>query len=60
MMKIRFTLRIILSILAQKQGVHGGEILASGYLEELLTAEKNTNKSRTLSYLREEITIESS
>jgi hypothetical protein len=30
----------------------------SGYLEDLLTAKKNTNNSRTLSYLREENRIE--
>jgi excinuclease ABC subunit A len=41
-----------------KAGVHGGEIIASGYLDELLTAKKNTNNSRTLAYLREEIKIE--
>ncbi len=33
-------------------GVHGGEIVASGYLEELLTAKKNTTGSLTLDYLR--------
>lgn len=40
-----------------KAGVHGGKIVVSGYLEELLTAKKNINNSRTLSYLREEIKI---
>jgi len=40
-----------------KAGVHGGEVIVSGWLEELLTAKKNTNNSRTLSYLREEIKI---
>ena len=35
-------------------GVHGGEIVVSGYLEDLLTAKKNTSGSRTLAYLREE------
>jgi excinuclease ABC subunit A len=35
-------------------GVHGGEVVVSGYLEDLLTAPKNDSKSRTLSYLREE------
>jgi excinuclease ABC subunit A len=35
-------------------GVHGGEVVVSGYLEDLLTALKNDSKSRTLSYLREE------
>lgn len=33
-------------------GVHGGEIVASGYLEELLTAKKNVSGSLTLDYLR--------
>jgi excinuclease ABC subunit A len=41
-----------------KAGVHGGEVIVSGYLEDLLTAKKNTNNSRTLSYLREETRIE--
>ncbi len=41
-----------------KAGVHGGDVIASGYLEDLLTAKKNTNNSRTLAYLREEIKIE--
>ena len=41
-----------------KAGVHGGEVVASGYLEDLLTAKKNTSNSRTLGYLREEIKIE--
>ena len=41
-----------------KAGVHGGEVVASGYLEDLLTAKKNTSGSRTLSYLREEVKIE--
>jgi len=35
-------------------GVHGGEIVVAGYLEDLLTAEKNDSGSRTLAYLREE------
>lgn len=39
-------------------GVHGGEIVASGYLEDLLTAKKNDSGSRTLSYLRGEDYIE--
>lgn len=39
-------------------GVHGGEVVASGYLEDLLTAKKNTSNSRTLSYLRDEVKIE--
>ena len=55
-----------------KAGVHGGEVVVSGYLEDLLTAnpegkqEKNTasygvgknTKSRTLGYLRGELKIE--
>ncbi len=41
-----------------KAGVHGGEVVAIGYLEDLLTAKKNTNNSRTLAYLREEAKIE--
>ena len=41
-----------------KAGVHGGEVIVSDYLEDLLTAKKNTNNSRTLSYLRGETKIE--
>ncbi len=41
-----------------KAGVHGGEVVAAGNLSDLLTAKKNTNNSRTLAYLREEIKIE--
>jgi excinuclease ABC subunit A len=51
-----------------KAGVHGGEVIVSGYLEDLLTANpegkstsygagKNISKSRTLAYLRGEIKI---
>lgn len=39
-------------------GVHGGNIVVSGYLEDLLTAKRNTSGSRTLSYLRDEARIE--
>ena len=39
-------------------GTHGGSIVVSGWLDELLTAKKNTSGSRTLSYLREETKIE--
>lgn len=39
-------------------GVHGGNIVVSGYLEDLLTAKRNTSASRTLSYLRDEARIE--
>lgn len=41
-----------------KAGVHGGNVVVSGYLEDLLTAKKNTSGSRTLSYLRGEAKIE--
>lgn len=41
-----------------KAGVHGGEVIVSGDLEDLLTAKKNTSGSRTLSYLRGETKIE--
>ncbi|MCF7843796.1 excinuclease ABC subunit UvrA [Candidatus Gracilibacteria bacterium] len=37
-----------------KAGVHGGEVVVSGYLEELLTAKNNKSGSVTLSYLRGE------
>ncbi len=40
-----------------KAGVHGGEIVVDGYLEDLLTAKTNKSKSRTLAYLREEVFI---
>ena len=39
-------------------GTHGGNIIASGWLEDLLTAKTNKSGSRTLAYLREEISIE--
>ena len=38
-------------------GIHGGEVVASGYLEEMLTAERNKTGSRTLAYLRREVKI---
>ncbi|MBP6866014.1 MAG: excinuclease ABC subunit UvrA [Candidatus Pacebacteria bacterium] len=41
-----------------KAGVHGGEVVVSGDLEELLTAKKNSSNSRTLAYLRGEAKIE--
>jgi len=41
-----------------KAGVHGGQVIVSGYLEDLLTAKKNSSGSRTLAYLREEEKIE--
>jgi excinuclease ABC subunit A len=39
-------------------GVHGGEVVVSGWLDELLTAPKNKSNSLTLSYLRGETKIE--
>lgn len=39
-------------------GVHGGHVVASGWLDELLTAKKNTTGSVTLDYLRSERVIE--
>ncbi len=39
-------------------GVHGGEVVVSGYLDDLLTAKKNESGSVTLAYLREEKVIE--
>ena len=39
-------------------GVHGGEVVVSGDLDELLTAPKNKSGSLTLSYLRGETSIE--
>ncbi len=39
-------------------GRHGGEVVVSGDLDELLTAKKNTSGSLTLAYLREEKQIE--
>jgi len=35
-------------------GVHGGNVVVSGYLDDLLTAKKNDSQSLTLSYLRGE------
>jgi excinuclease ABC subunit A len=39
-------------------GVHGGKVVATGYLDELLTAKTNESGSKTLSYLRGEDFIE--
>ncbi|MEK9161107.1 MAG: excinuclease ABC subunit UvrA [Patescibacteria group bacterium] len=39
-------------------GTHGGRVVASGWLDELLTAPKNDSHSVTLSYLRGEKEIE--
>jgi len=38
-------------------GIHGGEVIVSGYMEELLSKKSNTNDSLTLSYLRGETKI---
>lgn len=35
-------------------GVHGGTVVVADYLDDLLTAKKNTSGSSTLAYLREE------
>lgn len=35
-------------------GIHGGKVVVSGYLDELLTAKKNNSGSLTLAYLRGE------
>ncbi len=35
-------------------GMHGGEVVTADYLENLLSAKKNTSGSRTLAYLRGE------
>jgi excinuclease ABC subunit A len=40
-----------------KAGVHGGQVIASGWLDELLTAKKNTSGSLTLAYLRGEAKV---
>jgi excinuclease ABC subunit A len=40
-----------------KAGVHGGEVIVAGYLDELLTAPKNKSGSLTLAYLRGEKSI---
>jgi excinuclease ABC subunit A len=39
-------------------GIHGGEVVVSGYLDKLLTDKKNNSKSSTLAYLRGEKKIE--
>ena len=41
-----------------KAGVHGGNVVVSGYMDDLLTAKKNTSGSLTLAYLRGEEKIE--
>jgi len=35
-------------------GIHGGEVVASGWLDDLLTAKENTSGSSTLAYIRGE------
>lgn len=40
-----------------RAGVHGGEVVVSGYLDDLLTASKNTSESLTLAYLRGEESV---
>jgi len=39
-------------------GTHGGSVVVSGWLDELLTAKTNKSGSRTLAYLRGETSIE--
>lgn len=39
-------------------GTHGGNVVVSGWLEDLLTAKTNKSGSRTLAYLREEARVE--
>jgi excinuclease ABC subunit A len=39
-------------------GIHGGEVVVSGYLEDLLSAKTNSSKSITLEYLRKTKRIE--
>jgi excinuclease ABC subunit A len=39
-------------------GVHGGHVVVSGWLDDLLTSKKNDSGSVTLSYLRDEKKIE--
>src|SRR3989344_2915145 len=41
-----------------KAGIHGGEVVPSGYIEDLLTTKRNFGSSRTLAYLRGETKIE--
>lgn len=39
-------------------GIHGGQVIVSGYLDKLLAAKKNESGSRTLAYLRKEAMID--
>lgn len=41
-----------------KAGVHGGEVVVAGYLDDLLTAKTNPSGSLTLDYLRGDMKIE--
>lgn len=41
-----------------RAGIHGGEVIVSGYLDKLLSAKKNDSGSRTLAYLRKDESIE--
>jgi len=41
-----------------RAGVHGGEVVVSGFLDTLLSASKNPSKSLTLAYLRGEESIQ--
>jgi excinuclease ABC subunit A len=41
-----------------KAGIHGGQVVVSGYLDKLLAAKTNPSGSRTLAYLRKEESIE--
>jgi excinuclease ABC subunit A len=41
-----------------KAGVHGGEVVVAGYLDELLAAKKNDSGSVTLDYLRGDKVVE--
>jgi excinuclease ABC subunit A len=41
-----------------KAGIHGGEVIVSGYLDKLLGAKTNPSGSRTLAYLRKDEAIE--
>jgi excinuclease ABC subunit A len=40
-----------------KAGIHGGHLIVSDYLDKLLSAPNNNSKSRTLAYLRGEVSI---
>lgn len=39
-------------------GIHGGNVIVSGWIDELLDAKTNPSKSRTLGYLRGDIAID--